>query len=122
MNTAFVDVGAALAVERDDDGQGPRPLAVGAVVVGVGVLDPIVAVRVDLCDARHPLGAQVATSLADGLRRHDVVLRPQERIGNDDGRCDVDLVVAGHVRVPALVDRKAVDVGDALDFRLVLSE
>lgn len=44
MDAAFGDVGAGGAVERDDDGDGAGALAVGAVVVGVRVLDPVVGV------------------------------------------------------------------------------
>ncbi len=76
----------------------------------------------DLRDAGRPLGAQVAAGLADGLCRHDVVLRSQDCVGDDDGRCDVELVVGGHARVAAFVDAEAVDVRDALDPGRVLSE
>ena len=109
-------------MERDDDGDGARPLAVGAVVVGVGVLDPVVAVRVNLSDPGHSFGAQVAAGGADRVGRHDVVPGPQDRVGDDNGHRDVHLVARRDVGVSGLVDLEPVEVRDALDARLVLGE
>lgn len=122
MDAAVGDVRACGAVEGDHDGQRPGALAVGAFVVGVGVLDPVVAVGVDLRDARHALGAQVLPRPADGLCRDDVVPAPQEGIRDDHGRRDIDFGVAGQAGVAVLVDAEAVEVGDALDAGLMLFE
>lgn len=122
MDTAVGDVGPAGAVERDDNGEGPWLLAVGAVVVRGGVLDAVAAVGVDLCSPDHSSGAQVLAGLADGLRRHDVVPRAEDCVGDDDGDRDVDLVVWRGVRVSGLVDAEPVEVRDALDAWLMLVE
>ncbi len=68
MDTALGDAGPTGAVEGDDDGDGTGPLAVGVLVVGVGVLDPVVAVGVDLRNPCHASRAQVEAGAADGLR------------------------------------------------------
>lgn len=93
MDSALGEGGAIGAVEGDDDGDRAGPLAVGVLVVGVGVLDPVVAVGVDLRDTRHADRAQVAASVADGLCGHAVVPRAKDCVGNHDGGRGVDLVL-----------------------------
>lgn len=122
MDAALGRVGPGGAVERDDDGDGAGTLAVGAVVVGAGVLDPVVAVRVDLRDPGHPSGPQMAAGCADRISRHDVVPGPQDRVWDDDGHRDVHLVVRRGAGVPGLVDAEPVEIRDALDTRIVLGE
>lgn len=122
VNSARGDVGSRGAVVRDDDGDRPGLLAIGKIVVGAGVLDPVVAVRVDLRDPRHPFGAQVAARRADCLRTNEVIPGSQHRVRNDDGHGDEGMVICGRPGIPRLVDAEPVEVRDALDTRLVLRE
>lgn len=109
-------------MERDDDGDGAGSLAVGTVVVGRRVLDPVVAVRMDLCHPGHPFGAQVAAGGADRLSRHEVVPGTQERVGDDNGNRDIDLVLRRDTGVSRLIHPEAVEVGNALNTRIMLGE
>lgn len=116
------DFGSGGAVEGDNDGDGTGTLAVGAVVVGAGMLDPAVGVRVHLRDAGHPFDAQVAAGRADRSSRHNVVPGPKDRVGDGDVHRDVHLVVRRDARVLAFIDAEPVQVRDSLDTRLVLRE
>lgn len=122
VHGALVHPGAVDAVEGDDDRHGTRALAVGAVVVGRRVLQPVVPVRVDLRHPRHPLHPQVASRGAYGLGRDGVVPGSQQGIWDDDGRGDEDGSVGVEAVVTRLIDGEPVEVDDSLDARRVRGE
>lgn len=110
------------AVEGNDDRDGAGPLTVGPIVVGAGVLDPVVAVRVDLRDPGHPFRAQVVAGGADRLGWHDIVPRSQDRVRDDDGHRDVHRVPRRGAGVSGLVNAVPVEVSDPFDSWRVLGE
>lgn len=122
VDSAVSDVWTLDAMERNDDRDRAWPLAVGTVIVGRRVLDPIVPVRMDLRHTGHPSKTEMATRLTDGVCRHDVVPRTQGGIGNDHGRRDEHQVLWRNTGVAGLVDAEPVQVSHALDTRFMLSE
>ena len=122
VDTARDQVRPGGAVEGDDDRHGPGPLAIGAVVIGDGMLHPVGAVRVHLSNPDHSFCTQVAPRDADRVGRHHVVSRSQDRIGNHRGHGDADFSVRRGTGVSSLIDAKAVQVRDTLDSRCVFGE
>lgn len=122
MDPAIDGLGPGGAVVWDDNRDRASALAVGAVVVGSGMLYPVVAVGVDLSNSDHSVGSQMATRGAHRVGWHDVTTCSQRRIGNDDGHCDVGLGARRDIGVPSLIYAESVEVCDALDYRFALGE
>lgn len=122
MNAALGRAGPGAAVERDHDGHGTGPLAVGTFVVGRGMVDEVGPMRVNLRNAGHSAGAQMASGGADRVGRHGVVPGPENGVGYDHGHRDVHPVGRRGPGVPGLVDAEPVEVRDALDARVMLRE
>jgi hypothetical protein len=109
-------------VERDDDRDGARSLTVCVPVVVVGVLDPVVTVRMNLRQTPHLFGPQMLARRPHRVSRHGVVPGPKNRLGDYNGRGHEHLIPRQDARVSRLVDAESVEIRNALDTRVVLGE
>lgn len=112
VHAAVVERGCSVGVVREDDAERAGALAEGTLVVGGGVLDPVIAMGVHLDEAGHAAFAQVGAGSAHRCCADGVVARCEVGVGENDRGYDGEPVICG---IAGEVDEVTVEVGDAFD-------